>query len=639
MLGRYETPHAGGSPGLKENRTGTRLARFLLLAAAPLPAGDALAALAVPTAGMSWLEAVVLLICLGLFVAGGTLLLRGRRALAHMRDTEARYRVFYDLAPVAMVVHDQQHQILDWNRAAEKLFGWSREQALGRDFFELLAPSETMTEMRGAVDATLKTTRRSTTMNWSVRQDGNQVLCDWSNSVIKNEHGAVTAVVSLANDVTAAREFERRLRDSERRFRSLAENAYDVIWTATLDGRITYASPSVERLTGYTPAALRDRHVFDAVPAESAAQICDALEQLRSRGVQPRRHWEVQQRRQDGRWIWVQVTMDILRGENGAPREILGITRDVTEQREVQETLRARVTAIESAAEGVIITDTAGRMEYVNPAYVELTGFSVEDSLGKRPGALLNDANEPGELFEEIAATVRRGEVWRGEIDRWNLTEPERIASLTVSPVTDDNGRLLRLVAIMRDVSAHKAMELRLTKMAHYDPLTGLPNRRLFFDRLADRLRLAQREGHELALLFIDLDGFKKINDTLGHGAGDEALRTVAQRFTEALRTADCLARVAGDEFTIVLGPSAEPPDAENVASRLIDSLSEPVIVSGTACQLGASVGIARYPLNALDADALLKRADQAMYAAKRGGRNRYAVHAHEQPVPRSGTG
>lgn len=616
-----------------------RLARYLLSAATLLPAGNALAAMSGQADGPSLLLPAVLMLCLAVFVVSGMLLLRGRRTLQHMRDTEARYRVFYDLAPVAMVVHDQQHRILDWNRAAEKLFGWSREQALGRDFFDLLAPGETITELRGAVDSTLKTTCRSTTMNWSVRQDGHEVLCDWSNSVIKNEYGVVTAVVSLAIDVTAAREFERRLRDSERRFRSLAENAYDVIWTATLDGRITYASPSVERLTGYSPAALRDYHVYDAIPAESAAQIRDALEQLRTRGVQPARHWEIQQRRRDGRWIWVQVTMDILRGENGAPREILGITRDVTEQREVQERLRARVTAIESAAEGVIITDTAGRMEYVNPAYVALTGFSVEDSLGKRPGALLDEANEPGELFREIAETVYRGEVWRGEIDRWNLSEPERIASLTVSPVTDDDGRLVRLVAIMRDVSAHKAMESRLTKMAHYDSLTGLPNRRLFFDRLADRLRLAQREGRELALLFIDLDGFKGINDTLGHAAGDEALRAVAARFTEVLRTSDTLARVAGDEFTVVLGPSAETPDAEHVASRLIASLNTPVMVSGSDCQLGASIGIARYPADALDADELLKRADQAMYAAKRGGRNRYVVYGGDQPAPLRGTG
>ena len=623
------------------------MARYSLSAAALLSAGDSLAAMSAMSAmsdqatagGSSWLQPAVLLLYLVLLVGGGMLLLRGRRILQHMRDTEARYRVFYDLAPVAMVVHDQQHRIRDWNRAAEKLFGWSREQALGQDFFDLLAPGETLTEMRGAVDATLKTTVRSTMMNWSVRQDGHEVLCDWSHSVIKNAHGGVTAVVSLAIDVTGAREFERRLRDSERRFRSLAENAYDVIWTATLDGRITYASPSVERLIGYTPAALREYHVFDAVPAESAAQIRDALEQLRTRGVQPQRHWEVQQRRQDGRWIWVQVTMDVLRGENGAPREILGITRDVTEQREVQETLRTRVTAIESAAEGVIITDAAGRMEYVNPAYVQLTGFSVENSLGKRPAALLDDANEPGALFREISETVRRGEVWRGEINRWNLTEPERIASVTVSPVTDDDGRLLRLVAIMRDVSAYKAMELRLTKMAHYDSLTGLPNRRLFFDRLADRLRLAQRQGRELALLFIDLDGFKAINDTLGHAAGDEVLRAVAGRFTEVLRTSDSLARVAGDEFTVVLGPGAEPADAEQVASRLLESLSMPVLVSGAQCQLGASIGIARYPLHALDADALLKIADQAMYAAKRGGRNRYVLHPGGQPEALSGTG
>lgn len=459
-----------------------------------------------------WLFVVL---CLAAAAGAAAWAWHAQRRLGRARDSEARYRVFYELAPVAIVVHDRGHRIVDWNRAAERLFGWSREQALGKDFFALVGPGGSVPELRDAVHETLRTTVRSTTMNWSLRADGTRLLCDWSNSVIKDAHGEVAAVVSMANDVTAAREFERRLRASERRFRSFAESAYDGIWTAALDGRITYASPSLERLTGYAPEALLDRRIQDAVAPEVGRDVLSALEALRTQGTPPRRHWQFQQATRDGRRLWVQVTVDLLRAENGAPVEILGITRDISE---------------------------------------------------------------------------------------------------------------------------HKAMEARLTELAHTDPLTGLPNRRLFFDRLEERLRMARRQERPLALLFLDLDGFKTINDSHGHAVGDEVLRTVAARFSEVVRESDSLARVAGDEFTVLLGPTAEPLAPEQVASRLIACLAEPLEVQGEACQIGVSIGIALYPADAVEADALLRRADQAMYLAKRGGRNRWVTLGEPVALPASGT-
>ncbi len=457
----------------------------------------------------------LLLLLAALLLAGVAWLWRSRQLLARLRDSEARYRVFYELAPVAIIVHDRGHRIVDWNRAAERLFGWSRAQALGQDFFTLVGPGGAVVELRDAVDETLRTTVRSTTLNWSLRADGTRLLCDWSNSVIKDAHSDVAAVVSMAIDVTAAREFERRLRASERRFRSFAESAYDGIWTAALDGRITYASPSLERLTGWAPEELLDQQIQDAVDPTVAIDVSAALEMLRTEGTPPRRHWQFEQPTRDGRRLWVQVTVDLLRAENGAPVEILGITRDISD---------------------------------------------------------------------------------------------------------------------------HKEMELRLTELAHTDSLTGLPNRRLFFDRLEERLRLARRQEQPLALLFLDLDGFKVINDSHGHLVGDEVLRAVADRLATVVRESDSLARVAGDEFTVLLGPSSEPLMPEQVAARLIASLATPIEVQGEPCQIGVSIGIALYPDDAIEADALLRCADQAMYLAKRDGRNRYMTLAEPPALPASGT-
>ncbi len=600
-----------------------------------LPAHAAVPGPSAPTAPWGLLFGLLILV---LAAAAAATILANRRRERRLRETTARYEVFYELAPVAIMVSDIQHRVLDWNRAAEKLFGWTREEVIGRDFFEFLVRAEDMDDVREAVDSTLRTTTRTTTMSRNIRRDGELILCDWSNAVINGGNGEVTAVVSMAVDVTEQRRMERRLKDSERRFRSFAENAYDVIWTIDLLGNFTYVSPSVEDQSGFTPEEVLALNVRDVVAADRRELLEEMIAHVRDHGTLARRRLELEQPTRFGRSIWTDIVVDVIADEWGTPREILGITRDVTEQRRVREELRTRVAAIEAAADAVMITDPDGAVQYLNPAFARLTGYTQSDLLGVVPRPLRRD-ERGAELAEEVWARLRAGEVWSGELYNRHRNGTFYTSVASISPVRDESGRIIHLVGISRDISDRKALEAELTRLAHYDALTGLPNRTLFFDRLHERIRQARRSGEGLALLFLDLDGFKPVNDELGHESGDEALRAIAERFSRVVRESDTVARMAGDEFAVLLGPMPHPTDAHRVAEKLVAALAAPIPLSAGERTIGVSVGIALFPDHATEADALLKCADQAMYGAKRAGKNRYHFSGDDAAANRAGGG
>lgn len=544
-----------------------------------------------------------------------------------LKDAAARYRVFYEAAPVAIVVSDHLHRVLDWNNAAEKLFGWPRKEVLGRDFLDLLVSKPALVDFQDAVTRTMQTTSVTTTLTQNLRRDGSVLLCDWRHAVI-GRGASDQVVVSMALDVTDARNTQAALRKSERRFRSLAETTNDIIWTADLHGRFTYVSPSVKEQTGFSVKEVMQITVADCLAAPDARRMIEEeLEHLRHHGKLRRSRFELEQRRQDGGTDWVDIVMDLLESEPGQSREIVGITRKVTAQRELREALAARVAAIEEAAEGVSIRRTDGVVEYVNPAYERLTGYSAEELVG-HPFHVVGDEEAREKFYGEMLPALERGETWRGEMSAARRDGERYIAAVTVSPIHTQDDQIVRLVSIVRDVTEERHMAQELERRAHYDELTGLPNRGLFFDRLHERIRQARRAGEGLALLFMDLDGFKVLNDTHGHQAGDRALKEVARRFGTTLRESDTLARVSGDEFAVLLGPMARPEHAGQVASKLLACLEAPLdVTDGAPAVLGVSIGISRYPEDAEAPELLLKRADEAMYAAKQAGRNRYHFH------------
>lgn len=304
-----------------------------------------------------------------------------------------------------------------------------------------------------------------------------------------------------------------------------------------------------------------------------------------------------------------------------------GVVMDVTKRREAEEQIRLAAAVFANTQDGVVIADTQPRILAVNHAYQEITGYSEQEALGKNPNILKSGRHERP-FYQTMWASIRQTGHWQGEI--WNRRKNGEIYPqwTTLSAVRNDQGEVINYVGVFTDISQLKKTEARLARLAHYDPLTELPNRLLFHSRMEHALERALRQNEQVALLLIDLDRFKDVNDSLGHPAGDELLQKVVERVRVRLRDEDTLARLGGDEFVIMLERLTQPQDAGRVAQEIIDTLA-PVfrLDSGAEVFISASVGISLYPDHGSTPNELTQHADAALYLAKGQGRHTYRYY------------
>jgi diguanylate cyclase (GGDEF)-like protein/PAS domain S-box-containing protein len=293
------------------------------------------------------------------------------------------------------------------------------------------------------------------------------------------------------------------------------------------------------------------------------------------------------------------------------------------------ETLLAQKLELELAAQvfeqsqqSIVITDSAGVILRVNRYFTELTGYLPEEAIGHTPRMLKSQRHDT-DFYQELWRSLLVDGKWRGEI--WNRKKDGDgfAALLSISSVRDTAGQIIYFIGVIEDITEQKISSERIYHLAHFDVLTNLPNRRLFNDRLVLAIQQAERYGNHFAVLFLDLDNFKRINDTLGHHAGDLLLQAVAQRLTENLRKIDAVARFGGDEFAIMLEEVKDPADLKRIAQKIIDAVSTPVDLEGVEVQVGVSIGVSVYPADGNSVEELFKNADTAMYRAKSLGKNR----------------
>ncbi|PSJ22777.1 diguanylate cyclase [Halomonas sp. ND22Bw] len=299
---------------------------------------------------------------------------------------------------------------------------------------------------------------------------------------------------------------------------------------------------------------------------------------------------------------------------------------------ESRESLQLAERVIDASLEGIIITDPQTRIRFVNPAFTHMTGYSLEEVVGRTP-AVLSSGRHDAVFYRDMWNTLQQGGFWRGEI--WNRRKSGELylELLTISAIRDERGEVTHYAALFTDITHIRENEERVRHLAYYDPLTGLPNRRLLDDRLALAIRHAHRQGRRLAVLFLDLDHFKQVNDSLGHAVGDELLVRLTERLQHHLREDDTLARLGGDEFIVLLPDVKEVDEVTRVARRLIEATSAPFELGMQRFRVGCSLGISLYPDDGDTPERLVKRADAAMYRAKEEGRNTYRLYRAEMHV------
>ena len=306
------------------------------------------------------------------------------------------------------------------------------------------------------------------------------------------------------------------------------------------------------------------------------------------------------------------------------------LEQDIARRERAEEQLKLSASVFHHSHEGVMITDAEARILDVNPAFTRITGYTRDEAIGLNPRILHSGLHDVS-WFARIWRSLKVDGHWRGEI--WNRRKNGEIFPELedISAVYDDNGEVRHYVAVFSDISQQKAHEAELARIANYDLLTGLPNRRLLTDRLSQAMARAQRDGKLLAVAYLDLDGFKPINDVNGHAVGDLLLVEVGQRLKRGLRGDDTLARLGGDEFVMLLGDLDSPQACIASLERALEAVRAPASIHDKILNISASIGVTLYPADAGDGDSLLRHADQAMYAAKQAGKNRYYLFDPER--------
>ncbi len=424
--------------------------------------------------------------------------------------------------------------------------------------------------------------------------------------------------IGTVQDITEQKQAEERLRLMDYAMAS----AMTAVAMSDAEGRLTYVNDAFLRLWELPErAAVIGSSALDywASP-ESAREVINRL----GRDL----HWsgELEARTATGTPFTVRCDASLVRDEGGRPLCMMATFLDLTERKRAEADLRLAASVFANTHEGVIITDAEGRILDVNQAFTDITGYPRGEVIGRNP-RLWKSQHHDAAFYAALWEALNRGGSWQGEI--WNRRRNGEAFPVlqTISAVRDANGALTHYVSVFSDISGIKDTQAQLAYLAQHDPLTDLPNRLLYHDRLDQALRRAEREGQSLAVLFMDLDRFKHINDSLGHAVGDQLLQEVASRLRQALRKEDTVARMGGDEFIILVEHLHGEQDAAQLAGKLLQTLASPYMIGGHELYITTSIGISLYPHDGISAEALVSNADAAMYRAKHEGRDTYQFY------------
>jgi diguanylate cyclase (GGDEF)-like protein/PAS domain S-box-containing protein len=535
-----------------------------------------------------------------------------------------------NLTPDAIFVRDMSGRVIFWNQGAERLYGRSAKEAMGRVTHELLQTSfpipleDIEAQMTACGDWEGEISH--------LQASGARITVESRWAFQRDAQGNPCAILEVNHDITQRKRMEEALRQSDERLRLLVSGVKDyAILMLDPEGRVTSWNEGAQRIKGYRADEIIGEHFSKFYAPEAAADGHPdrELKFAAEHGRYEEEGWRV---RKDGSRFWANVAITALRDSAGQLRGFGKVTRDITERKQAEDALfaekeRAQVT-LNSIGDAVICTDAAENITFLNPAAEKMMGLPLEEATGRRMGEVFGilDAMSRENITNPmvIAAGEDRASTLPSNCILVRRDGVEIPVEDSVAPIHDREGKPTGAVVVFRDVSAAREMAQRLAHSAHHDFLTGLPNRMLLNDRVTQAIALAPRHLKKVAVLFLDLDGFKHINDSLGHPIGDQLLQSIAKCLLDCVRVSDTVSRQGGDEFVVLLSEVEHTGDAAITAGRMLEAVSRAHCIDQHDLYVTTSIGLSVFPDDGLDAETLIKNADTAMYQAKENGRQSY---------------
>ncbi|HHT9107420.1 MAG TPA: diguanylate cyclase domain-containing protein [Candidatus Wunengus sp. YC64] len=587
-----------------------------------------------------------------------------KRAEEVIQETNHTLQTLIQASPLAITTLDADGRVTMWNPAADRMFGWNKQEVLGhhlpfvhnnkQDVFLILCKRALSGELFMGVEIRQQ------------KRDGSPIDIRISAAPVRNAQGNVKAVMVVVDDVTERKRtqaVEALLYEIDRLV--LQGHTLNYILSHVCEGLVDiFAYPLVCVCTKEEDGSIgisaqagthinHLRNLHDALCDNTSEGQCPTILAIRKGYTQTSDMQEPAfiQYRENASGYGLQSFVSVplyIQGKIFGTLNLYALKPNAFDAKTVrllenlakrisaallmaidQQLLHLQGTAMASIAHAVFITDCKGRIKWVNKAFTMLSGYPAEEVYGQTPSLFKSDKHDTS-FYQSIWQTILSGEVWRGEIVNRRKDGGLYTVQQTITPLRDMQGKGVHFVAIHEDITDKKQSEAHIYYKAYYDTLTNLPNRSLFYDRLHREMVHAHRNERMLAVMFLDLDRFKVINDTWGHTYGDQALKAVAERLKGCVRESDTVSRWGGDEFIFIITNIIQPQDVAFIAHKIFNEMSSPFQLEERKIYITPTIGIAVYPVDASDAENLIKKADTAMYHGKERGRNTFKFYTQE---------
>ncbi|MES0489332.1 MAG: PAS domain S-box protein [Leptospirales bacterium] len=541
-----------------------------------------------------------------------------------LKYAQKTLQTLLDNSPDFIYFKDVHRKFVRVSKSFSKLFHRPVEEVIGKQDEDLFPPEITKYSIPDDKQVIEKGVRVINRVEGGEPVGGEKPWVSTTKVPWVDDQGKVMGLFGISRDVTASKMVELALKESEERFRKAFNHSKVGMKILDMHYKYTMVNPAFCEMTGYSEEELLGMKFGDLIHPDDVEGNSVLLKRLMANEIDYY-HVEKRYKKKEGTDIWVDLTVSTSGKEEGSITNIIAIVQDITIRKMVEDIVKLSATVFDNSTQAMMITDNVNQIISVNPAFTRVTGYSEKEVIGKDPGLL--KSGRQGQLFyEEFWASLNTTGHWEGEI--WNRRKNGEIypEQLLINTVKKEDGTVNR-VAQFSDITNEKAAEERIRKMATTDALTRVANRYLFNHQLQDAVSLATRLDNKFAIFIIDIDNFKKINDTHGHPVGDAVLKHIADILQKESRATDTVARLGGDEFAIIYTLLENPKDVQRTAKQILRKTTSPFQISNTKIEASVSIGISVFPDNGTSIEELLRKADKALYSVKQTGRGNFSVY------------